>query len=271
MTTPERPPHPLDTQPISNVSLDPASVRSTDAKLEIGILTIGKPTLAMALSSLLLQDERRIRIHIVDTAPAPIINRPEVQSALRLAADREIVCTYEHLHDEQRAFSLGRMALLETLTGSNICFMDDDVVMPSQALTMILDYVEQHPGYGWLAPYCKNVATVRTALAGREHYSPGGVFRQDKLVRNILLEYYETTVDVLDRQRSPNKVWEIAFLTELFPILGRETHVQRDNIIYHLDYQERPNWDLLEENLVRASRKKAQELTEKYGSVMRNA
>src|SRR5829696_3328831 len=85
--------------------------------LEIGILTIGKPTLSMALSSLLLQDERRIRIHLVDTAPSPIIDRIEVQSALRLAADRQITCSYEHLHDDKRAFSLGRLALLETLRG----------------------------------------------------------------------------------------------------------------------------------------------------------
>jgi hypothetical protein len=170
--------------------------------LEIGILTIGKPTLAMALSSLLLQDERRIRIHIVDTAPSPIIDRYDVQCALRLAADRQITCTYEHRHDDKRAFSLGKLALLETLKGSNVCFMDDDVVMPSGALPMILEYIHDHPVYGWLSPFCKNAGTLRTALAGRPHYSPGGVFHQDKLVRNILLEYYETTVDVLDKQRS---------------------------------------------------------------------
>ncbi|HKP51254.1 MAG TPA: glycosyltransferase family A protein [Chloroflexia bacterium] len=237
--------------------------------LEIGILTLGKPTLSMALSSLLLQDEPRIRIHIVDTADAPIINRPEVQSVLRLAADREITCSYEHLHDDKRAFSLGRLALLETLKGPNICFMDDDIVMPSQALTLMLDFIREHPNYGWLAPYCKNVTTVRTALAGRPHYSPGGVFRQDKLVRNILLEYYESTVDVLDRQRTASKVWEIAFLTELFPLLDRPTHVQDDNVIFHLDFHERPNWDLLQEDLVRKSRRKAEELIKKYSGVMR--
>jgi len=236
--------------------------------LEIGILTLGKPTLSMALSSLLLQDEPRIRIHIVDTAPAPIINRPEVQSVLRLAADRQITCSYEHLQDDKRAFSLGRLALLEALKGPNICFMDDDIVMPSRALTLMLNYIHEHPDYGWLAPFCKNVATVRTALAGRSHYSPGGVFRQDRLVRNILLEYYETTVDVLDRQRSTNKVWEIAFLTELFPLLDRSIHVQQENVIFHLDFQERPNWDLLQEDLVRKSRRKAEELIKKYSGVM---
>src|SRR4051812_8131572 len=165
--------------------------------LEIGILTIGKPTLSMALSSLLLQDERRIRIHIVDTAPSPIIDRTEVQSALRLAADRQIVCSYEHLSDDKRAFSLGRLALLGALRGHHICFMDDDVVMPSRALTLMLEFISAHPDYGWLAPFCKNAGTRHTHLAGKPHYSPGGVFRQDALVRNILLEYYETTVDVL--------------------------------------------------------------------------
>jgi glycosyltransferase involved in cell wall biosynthesis len=259
--------HPLD-EPVTATS---AVSGEQTSPLEIGILTLGKPTLSMALSSLLLQDEPRIRIHIVDTASTPIVNQPEVQSVLRLAADRGITCSYEHLSDEKRAFSLGRLALLETLKGPNVCFMDDDIVMPSRALTLMLDFIRKHPDYGWLAPYCKNVATVRTALAGRPHYSPGGVFRQDKLVRNILLEYYETTVDVLDKQRSSNKVWEIAFLTELFPLLNRPTHVQEENIIFHLDFHERPNWDLLQEDLVRKSRRKAEELIKKYSGVMRDA
>jgi glycosyltransferase involved in cell wall biosynthesis len=236
--------------------------------LEIGVLTIGKPTLPMALSSLLLQDDKRVRIHIVDTSPVPIIDHLEVQSALRLAADRGIRCTYDHLHDPKRGFSMGRMALLEALNGPNVCFMDDDVVMPSGAVTQLLSFIGEHPVYGWLAPFCKNAGTLRTALAGKPHYSPGGVFYQDRLVRNILLEYYESTVDVLDKQRASNKVWEIAFLTELFPMLGRSTTVQSENVIYHLDYHERPNWDLLQESLVHNSRRKAQELVAKYTSVM---
>lgn len=257
------------TQPIEVINLESQGDQGpTPALLEVGILTIGKPTLSMALMSLLLQDERRIRIHIVDTAPRPIINNAEVQSTLRLAADREITCSYVHMHDEKRAFSLGRLALLETLKGPHICFMDDDVVMPSRAITHMLQWMNEHPGYGWLAPYCKNVSTVRTALAGRPHYSPGGVFYQDRLVRNIMLDYYETTVDVLDKQRTGRKVWEIAFLTELFPMLNRLTYVQDENVIYHLDYHERPNWDLLQEDLVRASRAKAQELVAKYRTVM---
>lgn len=260
----------LTTQPISTSPPDPGLARKDPSgPLEIGILTIGKPTLSMALTSLILQNEQRIRIHIVDTSPRPIIDRPEVQCALRLAADRQIRCTYEHIHDNKRAFSIGRLTLLGALNGPNVCFMDDDVVMPSEALTRMITYIEAHEDYGWLAPFCKNAGTLRTALAGRPHYSPGGVFRQDKLVRNILLEYYETTVDVLDHERSQNKMWEIAFLTELFPLLGRSIHVQNENVIYHLDYHERPNWDLLQENLVRASRRKAEELIAKYSGVMK--
>jgi hypothetical protein len=45
--------------------------------------------------------------------------------------------------------------------------------------------------------------------------------------------------------------------------------VQNNNVIYHLDYQERPNWDLLREDLVRHSRRKAEELVRKYKSVMK--
>ena len=268
----QKPEHPARrrTDHVRLVGASPANVDvdAPEPLLEIGILTIGKPTLAMALSSLLLQDEKGIRIHIVDTAPSPIINRTEVQSALRLAADRQIICSYEHLSDDKRAFSLGRLALLEALKGHNVCFMDDDVVMPSQALTVMLDYVATHPEYGWLAPFCKNAGTRHTQLAGKPHYAPGGVFRQDALVRNVLLEYYETTVDVLDRQTAKGKVWEIAFLTELFPLLNRETHVQNHNVIYHLDYNERPNWDLLQEDLMRTSRRKAEELVAKYSKVM---
>lgn len=257
-----------DTRPIEIAALQPAAPQAqTQPLVEIGVLTIGKPTFTMAVSSLLLQDEQQIRIHIVDTAATPIINRQEVQWVLRLAADRGVTCTYEHLHDEDRAFSVGRLALLETLRGSNLCFMDDDIVMPAGALRAMLDYTGRHPSFGWLAPTCKNIVTIRTALGDAPRFSPGGILRQDRLIRNILLEYYETTVDVLDK-RPASKVWEIAFLTELFPMLGRSTHVQSGNVIYHLDYNERPNWNLLREDLVRATRRKAEELVAKYSKAM---
>src|SRR5438309_1890285 len=104
--------------------------------IEVGILTIGKPTLAMALASLLLQNPENIRIHIVDTAERPVIHHEDFSSAMRLAFDRGISCTYERRRERQRNFSTGRLALLEALTGPNICFMDDDVVLPSGSLRM---------------------------------------------------------------------------------------------------------------------------------------
>src|SRR5690349_14184093 len=124
--------------------------------IEIGILTIGKPTLAMALASLLLQNPTNLRIHIVDTAERPVIHHDDFSSAMRLAFDRGISCTYEHRRERQRNFSTGRLALLETLKGPNICFMDDDVVLPSGSLRMLGAFVAAHPDYGFLAPALKN-------------------------------------------------------------------------------------------------------------------
>ena len=50
----------------------------TLADVEIGILTSGKPTLGMTLSSLLMQQVQNIRVYIVDTAEKPVINRDDV-------------------------------------------------------------------------------------------------------------------------------------------------------------------------------------------------
>jgi hypothetical protein len=65
---------------------------------------------------------------------------------------------------------------------------------------------------------------------------------------------------VLDAQRSADKVWELAFLTELFPALGRPCFVQEDNVSYHLDYHERVRWELMEDRLMRRSRQKLSDL-----------
>ncbi len=105
--------------------------------IEIGILTKGKPTLSLALGSLLLQENRNIRIHIVDTSESPVIKRDDVVYALRLAFDREIPCGYEHSRERRRAFSVGRLKLLESLKGPHVCFMDDDVVMASSTLAQM--------------------------------------------------------------------------------------------------------------------------------------
>ena len=232
--------------------------------IEIGILTNGKPTLAMALASLLLQNPESLRIHVVDTSERPVIHNEDFNSAMRLAFDRGISCTYEHRRERQRNFSMGRLALLEALPGPHLCFMDDDVVLPSGSLRMSREFVAAHPDYGFLAPALKNPGTRRTALGERTQFTPGTIFRQDPVVRAILLEYYATTIDVLDRERRGARVWEVAFLTALFPMLGRPSYPQADNIIYHLDYHEEPNWELLREDLIAASYERARALVAKH-------
>lgn len=237
------------------------TVDSHAPAVQIGILTKGKPTLGMVLVSLLLQELRDIAIHIVDTSESPVIRRDDVVFALRLAFDRGISCTYEYLRERERAFSVGRLKLLESLQGPNICFMDDDVVFASSTLPRLFRQVNRGTEpYGYIAPICRNAGQPGSALGERPHYGPGGIFYQDQVVRSILLEYYSTTIDALDRKRSRQKVWEIAFLTELFETLGRPCFVQADNVCYHLDYSERPNWDLADAALVRNSLAKAHEL-----------
>jgi hypothetical protein len=235
--------------------------------VEIGILTRGKQTLSMALTGLLLQERRDIRIHIVDTSEKPVINRDDVVFALRLAFDREIPCGYEHSREKDKAFSVGRLKLLETLTGPHVCFMDDDVVMPALTLDRMLEYLGQNGVYGYLSPICKNAVIPQMSFSASCAFSPGAIFYQDETVRNILLDYYSSTVDVLDR-RSGEKVWEIAFITELFHLLGRKSVCQPDTVVYHLDYNERPNWDLLERQLVEHSAAIARELAAKYAPAL---
>lgn len=234
--------------------------------VEIGILTKGKPTLSMVLASLLLQQMQQVRIHIVDTGEKPVINRDDVVFALRLAFDREIVCTYERIREKDRAFSIGRLKLLESLTGKYVCFMDDDVVMSSLALERMADAALQAGIFGYIAPNCKNAGFPVRTFFRDTHHTPGSIFYQDDVVRSILTDYYGSTVDVLDRKRDPNKVWEIAFLTEMFDTLGRRCIVQHDNVSYHLDYKDRVDWTLLEDRLVKTSIAKAHELVEKHAA-----
>ncbi|MDP2727634.1 MAG: glycosyltransferase [Dehalococcoidia bacterium] len=235
--------------------------------IDIGILTRGKSTLSMALSSLLLQDGPDIRIYIVDTADSPVIKREDVIIALKLAAERGIACEYVHIREKERAFSVGRLKILEYCTGSHVCFMDDDIAMPSSALPRTLSCIEQNGAYGYIVPQCRNANPLGRLLLGPQHFAPGGVFYQDAVVRSILTEYYSTTVDVLDRKNANDKVWEIAFLSEIFPALGRKCVVQPDNVIYHLDYGERPAWDLLSGPHVRRSVGKARELASRLCAV----
>jgi hypothetical protein len=233
--------------------------------IEIGILTKGKPTLAIVLANLLLQDFDRIRILIMDTGDEPVIKRDDVLFALKLAADRGIRCDYDRSRDRARRFSAGKLRLVEELSGPYLCFMDDDVAMPSNVLSRLAASAFAHQRFGYVAPRCVNAGVRHGFLENRPHYAPGGIIYQDDLVRRILLDYYATTRDVLDpgpdRQ---NRVWELAFLTELFPALGRPGIVQEDNISYHLDYHQELNWELLEERLLRTTRAKVEELVRKH-------
>jgi hypothetical protein len=239
-------------------------IRQPAQHIEIGILTKGKPTLGMVLANLLMQDLEGLHILIVDTSDSPVINREDVLFALKLSQDRHIRCDYQRSRDKQRNFSVGRLALLEQLSGPHTCFMDDDVVLPSSSLARMASQAFSGASYGYIAPTCVNAGASRGFLAGRPHYSPGGIFCQDDVVRQILLQYYATTVDVLDAQKVPHKVWELAFLTELFPALGRSCQVQNDNVSYHLDYHRGVRWDLMEQTLLWASQRKVEELVEKF-------
>lgn len=247
-----------------SAAMSDAPAHDPDQEIQVGILTKGKPTLGMVLANLLLQDLQGLRILIVDTSDSPVINREDVLFALKLAQDRHIRCDYQRSRDKQRNFSVGRQALLEQLTGPHTCFMDDDVVLPSSSLTRMASRAFELRSYGYVAPTCVNAGSSHGFLSGRPHYSPGGIFFQDDLVRQILLEYYATSVDVLDAQRSGQKVWELAFLTELFPALDRVCEVQADNVSYHLDYHRGVRWDLMEQRLLWASQRKVEELVKRF-------
>lgn len=240
------------------------SVPTDRPLIEIGILTRGKPTLGIVLANLLLQDFTDIRILIMDTGDEPVTRRDDVLFALKLAADRGIRCDYDRSRDRDRRFTAGKLRLVEELRGPYLCFMDDDVAMPSNVLGRLAALAFSSGSFGYVAPRCVNAGVRHGFLADRPHYAPGGIIYQDDLVRRILLEYYATTRDVLDPGRERNRVWELAFLTELFPALGRPGIVQEDNISYHLDYHQQLNWELLEERLLRATRAKVEELVQRH-------
>src|SRR5919198_6584692 len=131
-----------------------ASGRQLAGHIEVGILTKGKPTLGMVLANLLMQDLDRLRILIVDTSDEPVIKREDVLFALKLSQDRRIQCDYQRSRDKQRNFSVGRLALLEQLTGPHICFMDDDVVLPSSSMARMAEQAFADRVYGYIAPTC---------------------------------------------------------------------------------------------------------------------
>jgi Glycosyl transferase family 2 len=235
--------------------------------IEVGILTKGRPMLATVIANLVLQEQGSLEISIVDTGDQPAIKREDVMSALRLAQDRHVRCEYEVHRDKQRAFSSGRLKLLENLTGPLLAFMDDDVVLPGTAMAALASRAsELGDKLGWVAPHCVNAGSSRGFLRDRAHYSPGGIFRQDDTVRRILLEYYNSNADVLDAKGPRERVWELPFLTELFPALGRTTEVQTETVSYHLDYGGSTRWDLMEERLLATTRRELGRLLAKYVS-----
>jgi hypothetical protein len=238
----------------------------TPAHVQVGILTRGRAMLATVIANLVLQEEQPLEIFIVDTGEQPAIKREDVMAVLRLAQDRGVRCEYELHRDRHRAFSSGRLKLLENLTGPRLAFMDDDVVLAGTAALACLGQraTELGPLLGWVAPYCVNAGGSRGFLRDKPHYSPGGIFGQDQVVRNILLEYYNNNSDVLDARGPRERVWELEFLTELFPALGRTTEIQQETVSYHLDYAAGTRWDLMEESLLATTRRELNRLVAKH-------
>jgi glycosyltransferase involved in cell wall biosynthesis len=243
-----------------------SSLLTPHSTIEVGVLTRGKPTLGMTLLSMITQETPAVRIHIVDTGETAVVRRDDVGAALRLAFDRGVQCSYERTRQAKRNFSAGRLTLLQNLTGPHIVLMDDDIVMPGLAFQRIRNYIATHPTYGYYAPYCLNIATPKAAFEelGENHYSPGGIIYQDARVRAALLDYYSNSLDVLDAGGGGVKTWDIAFLSALFPAMGRSAVVDHNHVVYHMDYQERPNWNLVQDSLIHASIRRAQELAAKY-------
>jgi hypothetical protein len=246
---------------------DQSPHQNGDQPIQIGILTEGKPTLAMVLVGLVLQESQPLDIYIVDTAEDAVIKRDDVVFAMRLAFDRGVHCGYEHIKERNRAFSVGRLRLLEELGGRLISFMDDDIVLAPGAVQNMYDWAPQAGRFGFVSPVCKNWGDAESHLPGRPHYSPGGLIYQDETVRRLLMDYYRSTSDVLDVRGNGQRYWEKAFLSELFPALGRTSLVRDDCVSYHLDYRERPLRYRVDDGVIQASVARAREAA---GSVQRD-
>ncbi len=238
---------------------------SSAPPIGVGILTKGKPTLSMVLVSLLMQEHCQLRVHIVDTAPSPVVRRDDVVFALRLAFDRQIVCEYEYSREKHRAFSAGRQRLVEALPGPHLVFMDDDVVLPADTLARLTRRAAALDNWGYVTPLCKNYGVAREPFGETPHYTPGGLIYQDDLVRRLLLEYYGTTLDVLDARRASGKVWESVFLSEVFARMGRLCVSLDDCVTYHLDYHQGAEWHPNENELIANTRAHLRDLVGRYG------
>lgn len=252
---------------MSEQALAPAPPEASAAPtwpVGVGVLTKGKPTLSMVLVSLLMQEHCPLRVHIVDTSPSPVVRRDDVVFALRLAFDRQIVCEYEYSREKQRAFSAGRQRLVEALPGPWLVLMDDDVVLPSDTFARLTGRANQLAQCGYVSPVCKNYGMARAPFGERAHYTPGGLIYQDEAVRRLLLEYYGSTVDVLDARKADGKVWESVFLSELFVRLGRTCVVVDDCVTYHLDYHQGVDWHPNESELIANTRARLRELVAQH-------
>src|SRR5450432_1905815 len=126
--------------------------------VQVGILTKGRPMLATVIANMVLQEEQPLEIFIVDTGDQPAIKRVDVVSVLRLAQDRGVRCEYEVHRDRQRAFSGGRLKLLESMRGPLLAFMDDDIVLAGSTAMAALErrVIDLGRDLGWVAPYCVN-------------------------------------------------------------------------------------------------------------------
>src|SRR5215213_1237000 len=111
------------------------TTQDSPPSIQIRILTAGKPTLAMVLVSLIMQEAVPLDIYIVDTAQSPVIKRDDVAFAMRLAFDRGVRCGYEYSKERGRAFSVGRLKLLQELKGPYVSFVDDDIVLPPRSFS----------------------------------------------------------------------------------------------------------------------------------------
>jgi hypothetical protein len=243
-------------------ALAPIPDSDVQADIQVGILTKGKPTLGMVLTSLLLQEAVRVQIHVVDTSARPVITRDDVRFALRLAGDRGIRCSYDFAGESDRAFSSGKARLISELKGPLLCLTDDDVVLPSIALARLLETARTTGVFGYISPLCLNAPHLVGDWGERPPCTPGSLIYQDAIVHDILQRYYETTTDVLDQQKNDLKVWEPAFLTEVFDALKRPGIRQHNTMIYHLDYHEDPHWIEEERTVIVRSRRAARDLVQ---------
>jgi hypothetical protein len=141
------------------------------------------------------------------------------------------------------------------------------VVLPSVALRRLVDTANRGGVFGYICPVLINAPRVAGDWGARPPCTPGSLIHQDAWVRRVLLDYYDSTTDVLDQDSSEEKVWETAFLTSLFDTLKRPAIRQSETVIYHLDYHEGSAWIKDERTVIARSRNTARELAQRNQSL----